>query len=370
MHYLAVRKPVGSATLVVETRPWPACGPHQVVARIVYAGVCTTDLQILWGERPLEPEILGHECVARVTECGAYVQGVVPGDLVAINPNNLEDCSHKIGHTEPGFFQQVYRFDDILIQRGQVVHLPPPARTEWVLLEPLACVLRAQAMFTGPIRGRRILVVGAGVTGLLHVLAAKRHAPDEIVLANRSVSRLRFALERGVVNASQVEVVDETLGDRLQERTTGRGFDQLIIALAGSAGPRVTEQLLPYAVDGAEVCLFGGFSGVEPLALAGAGDLDCQALRNAAERVERRLADGRLLVFFGSRGSGRKHYELARDLVLSSRISVRPLIRASIALPQLPALVDELRHQELGDQQTGGRVVVVCDQSDGGCVDT
>jgi threonine dehydrogenase-like Zn-dependent dehydrogenase len=55
------------------------------LVKIVYAGICTTDLQILRGERGLEPIELDHDGICHVLEVNKDVR---VGDMVMLNPNN------------------------------------------------------------------------------------------------------------------------------------------------------------------------------------------------------------------------------------------------------------------------------------------
>ena len=61
-------------------------GPGQVLVRTAASGVCRSDLHQAdgdWGDPG--PIVLGHECAGFVEELGPGVEGVRPGDLVALN---------------------------------------------------------------------------------------------------------------------------------------------------------------------------------------------------------------------------------------------------------------------------------------------
>ena len=58
-------------------------GPHDVVVRVTASGVCHSDLSILHGHVPRStPSVLGHEGAGIVTEVGAAVTSLRPGDRV------------------------------------------------------------------------------------------------------------------------------------------------------------------------------------------------------------------------------------------------------------------------------------------------
>ncbi len=59
--------------------------PHDVALDVLFCGICHTDLHMIgpWGQAfPLVP---GHEMTGRVTEVGAAVTGLAPGDIVAVS---------------------------------------------------------------------------------------------------------------------------------------------------------------------------------------------------------------------------------------------------------------------------------------------
>ena len=72
--------------LVLETRPDPQPGDHQVLLRVGACGICRTDLHVLDGELPDPklPLILGHQIVGRVEATGSAVDHLRPGDRVGV----------------------------------------------------------------------------------------------------------------------------------------------------------------------------------------------------------------------------------------------------------------------------------------------
>src|SRR6478672_802668 len=84
---------------VEEVEVPKACGPHQVLVKNSYCGICGTDLheylhgpiQIPQKPHPFSkavlPLILGHEFSGVVVEVGDEVQDVRVGDRVSIQPN-------------------------------------------------------------------------------------------------------------------------------------------------------------------------------------------------------------------------------------------------------------------------------------------
>src|SRR5436190_658531 len=61
-------------------------GPHDVLADILYCGICHTDLHFIrndWG-MSMYPMVPGHEIIGRVTEVGDHVKKFKVGDAIGI----------------------------------------------------------------------------------------------------------------------------------------------------------------------------------------------------------------------------------------------------------------------------------------------
>src|SRR5206468_5992055 len=77
----------------VETRPLEYIevpvrepGKDEVLVRVLYCGVCRTDLHVTEGELAprKSPVIPGHQVVGIVESCGADVQDIAPGARVGV----------------------------------------------------------------------------------------------------------------------------------------------------------------------------------------------------------------------------------------------------------------------------------------------
>jgi len=337
-----VVKPVGVGTTLVRRRAVPRCGREQFAVRVAFAGICGTDLQILRGERGCEPGVPGHECVAQVVEVGCEVHSVAPGQVIVVNPNHPYDEDAKIGHNQPGVLREMVVWDGHLADRGQAVRLPDEGRAEWVLVEPLACAVRSLRPAGGPGRPGRVLVIGGGVSGLLHVLLARHRGARQVLLANRGGQRLRLAVARGLVAADECLTLTGNLTRVLAEATGGRGLDTVVVSVSGGIGPSIVDQLWPVLADGATVHLFGGFLPGGML-----NSPDGQAVATHPIRSGRphpvALADGRTCTLVGSRGASAADFAEALDLCLRTPgLPLAPLVSHVVSLDAVPAVLDEL----------------------------
>src|SRR5205085_20147 len=67
---------------------------HEIVVRMVAAGMCHTDLTVQAGHLPFPlPGVLGHEGAGIVEEVGAGVTAVAPGDQVLLSFSSCGRCT-------------------------------------------------------------------------------------------------------------------------------------------------------------------------------------------------------------------------------------------------------------------------------------
>jgi L-iditol 2-dehydrogenase len=185
--------------------PIPRAG--EVICDVLACGVCASDVTDWYVERKL-PAVLGHEPAGIVTAVGDGVLGVSVGDRVAIHHHSpCGECRRcRRGHEtlcerfrstrlDPGGFAERLRVPADLV--GELLPLPdgldPVAAT---MVEPLACVLRAQNR-AGVAPGDGLLIVGAGVNGLLQIAAAHARAVEAVWIREPRADRLALAEELG-----------------------------------------------------------------------------------------------------------------------------------------------------------------------------
>ena len=87
----------GPQDLRIQDADIPAPGPHQLLVRVAFGGICGSDLHYFqhggFGTvRIREPMALGHEVSGIVHSVGAQVSGVRAGQRIAISPSR--PCGH------------------------------------------------------------------------------------------------------------------------------------------------------------------------------------------------------------------------------------------------------------------------------------
>ncbi len=239
-------------------RPSPNTG--EAVIRVSHSGICGTDLKIYDGAIPVRhPLIMGHEMIGEVVE-GADGEGPEVGSRVIVDPVLFcGDCFHcgigqtnlcpnggLIGRDRDGGFAEY-----VAAPPGNVFALPDGiGDREAPLIQVLTTCLHAQRL--APVSsGDAVVVLGLGVSGLLHLQLAKAHGANPVIGITRSAWKRELAAELGA---------DATLApggktrERVLDATGGLGAD-LVIEAVGRLS--VLAQAIDLARAGGRVLGFG-----------------------------------------------------------------------------------------------------------------
>jgi L-iditol 2-dehydrogenase len=135
----------------------------------------------------------------------------------------------------PGGFAQYIRVPRINVESG-VYKLPVDMSfEEGTFIEPLACVVRGQRL-AGVKKGDVLLVIGSGVSGILHVQLAKRNGVKRVVVADINDYRLGLAEKFGA------DFTLDSKGDlpqKLKEVNCGRLADKVVVCTGATQGALV-----------------------------------------------------------------------------------------------------------------------------------
>ena len=229
------------------------------LVRVGQAGICGTDLKIVSGGVPVPAgRVLGHEMSGWVERPGprAAVPAGTPGlgnpaaycGLCGECRRDLPQLSRRggrLGRDMDGCFAGFVAVDETLL------HPLPAAVTadEAALLQVLSTCVHAQSGLRLPPAGSAV-VVGLGVSGLLHVQLLRAAGLRTIVGVSRSAWKRELALRSG---ASAV-VVPEDAAAAVADATGGRGAE-LAIECAGTAA--TLTQAMELAGPGGPVVMFG-----------------------------------------------------------------------------------------------------------------
>ncbi len=228
----------------LQELPRPVIGPGELLLKIHSSGICGSDV-MEWYRIHKAPLVLGHEIAGEVVEVGVGVETFCLGDrVVATHHVPCLTCHYcRTGHEtvcetlrsgtnfHPGGFGEYVRLPAINVERGT---WKIPAHVTYDLatfVEPLACVLRGQRLAC--LRpGASILVLGSGISGLLHINLAVASGAGLVVATDLSPYRLAAAKKFG---ASEALPANSDVPGHFRELNEGRGAD-LVIVCAGAEG--------------------------------------------------------------------------------------------------------------------------------------
>lgn len=252
--------------LTLRTQPAPQPAPGEVLLAVRCALSCGTDLKFYCRGHPLFrfPSPLGHEFAGVVAAVGPGVDRFKPGDeLMAAPSAPCGDCffcrrdqANLCPQAMAVMVMGAYA-DFVLLPAPVVLHnafIKPASLPfeEAALLEPLSCVVHAQAL-AQPRTSEVCAVVGAGPFGLLHALMLKYLGVTQVVVIGRGDARLRWAREFGADLVLDARTGD--VGAALAALNGGYGPD-LIIEATGQ--PQGWEAAIGWVRRGGRVVFFGG----------------------------------------------------------------------------------------------------------------
>ena len=217
--------------------PKPEIGDDEILVKVMASGICGSDVTE-WYRVPKAPRILGHEATGVIEEVGGKVAGLKVGDRVFVShhvPCNKCRYCLRGNHTAcetlhttnyfPGGFAQYIRVPRINVESG-VYKLPVGLSfAEGTFIEPLACVVRGQRL-AGVRKDDVLLVIGSGVSGILHVQLAKRNGVRRVVVADINRYRLELAEKFG---ADFTIDAKGDLSEKLKEVNGGRLADKVVV---------------------------------------------------------------------------------------------------------------------------------------------
>lgn len=246
----------------VEEKPKPKIGPGELLVKVMASGICGTDV-VEWYRRDRVPLVLGHEIAGEVVGTGDGVKRYKVGDRISASHhvpcNTCHYClmgHHTVCDTlrktsfDPGGFAEFLRIPAINVEKEGVYLLPKEVSfEEATFIEPLACVLRSQAQ-AGYKKGQTVLIIGSGISGLLHIQLAKARSFGKIIATDINDYRLKMASKFGadlVINAK------ENIPEKVKEFNGGRLAD--LVILCTGAKPAI-EQALKSVGRGGTILFF------------------------------------------------------------------------------------------------------------------
>jgi L-iditol 2-dehydrogenase len=222
----------------LEKMPKPKIGSGELLMKVMACGICGSDV-MEWYRLPKAPLVLGHEATGDIVEVGDGVERFKAGDRVFVShhvPCNA--CHYCLSgqHTacetlhstnfDPGGLAEYLRVPRINVDHGTFLLPEEMSYEDGTFIEPLGCVLRAQRRAQVQ-PGHTVLVLGSGISGLLHVQLAHVLGATRVIATDVNGYRLKAAKRLG---ADVVIHAEEDVPALLRRVNEDRLADRVIVS--------------------------------------------------------------------------------------------------------------------------------------------
>ena len=263
------------SSLSVEEVARPAPAQDELLIEVAACGICGSDVHGYDGStgRRLPPIIMGHEAAGTVIATGEGVVGFSVGDRVTFDSTvfcgacvfcsrgevNLCDQRQVFGVSCAEFRREGAFAEYVVVPARVAYHLPDDLAFEQAaMLEAVSVALHGVAVSQMPAHAT-VLVIGAGMIGLLLVQAALAAGAARVFVCDVDATRLALAREMGasttflatgpeltasilaLTDAVGVDTVLEAVG---RETTIAAGIDCVrkggTMTLVGNLSPQVS----------------------------------------------------------------------------------------------------------------------------------
>lgn len=317
---------VGPKQIRFDELPIPKPGPRQALVKVKACAICTWEQRMYTGEEHYYPLSGGHEVSGDLVEIGSQVYTDAKiGDRVVFagltrcgycdscrtGLDSICDNSRKqFKDTDvpgPAGLGEYVLIEDYQLYKGA----NDVSYEELCLTEPVSCVIRSirQAKLE---RTENVVVIGAGIMGLLHVMLAKQ-AGTRVIISEPNPKRAAFAKEMGA--DAVIDPVNEPFLDRVKELTYGKGANAIFTAVSIAAA---VEQSVEALAKAGRLLVYAS---IHP--------------RGTKISVDPNLFHGKEIVLSGTVSNSKEDFLQATRMVSEKIIDVKPFISKVLPFSQL-----------------------------------
>jgi L-iditol 2-dehydrogenase/threonine 3-dehydrogenase len=319
---------------VIEYREIPEPGPlsgHEVLLRIRKIGVCGSDIHVYHGKHPATPYpvVQGHEYSAVVEAVGRDVTVVQPGMRATARPQlvcgkcgpcrrgQYNACQElKVqGFQAPGAAQDLFVVTD-----DRVVAFPDSMTFEQgAMIEPAAVGAHSTSR-PASLKGKNVVVAGAGTIGNLVAQFAKARGARKVLITDISDYRLDIARQCGIGEALNVQT--SSFEDGIRAFFGDEGFQ---VGFEAAGVQSSLDVLMKYVEKGGDVVILGVYSQNPVVNMFYLGEHE--------------------LNVFGSMMYRQEDYETAVSMISTGRIVTAPLLTGSFPFEKYLEAYQFIEHQ-------------------------
>ena len=246
----------------VEEVEKPKIGPGELLVKVMASGICGTDV-LEWYRLKNAPRVLGHEISGEVVEVGLGSNEFKEGDRVfASHHVPCNSCRYCLSghHTAcdtlhktnfyPGGFSEYIRVPEINTKLGVLPLRNSVSFKEATFIEPLGCIIRGQKL-SNVTKDSTLLILGSGISGLLHIKLAKEKGVERIIATDISENRLRKAVDVGADIA--INPIKDNVKEKLLQFNDNHLADRVILCTGSEAA---VEQAFQCVERGGNILFF------------------------------------------------------------------------------------------------------------------
>jgi threonine dehydrogenase-like Zn-dependent dehydrogenase len=304
--------------------------PGECLVRLRATAICTWEQRTYSGvQHNTFPFIGGHELAGDVVAIGAGGANELSiGDRVAIGPSSCGRCHWCLTGQDRGCVQHyagAVKYGEAWGPGGFAQYKIHPANGVYKigdapydvasLAEPLSCALHTARLLNVGV-AQEVVVLGAGVMGLMNVLALKKHGA-RVIVSEIDADRLARAKAMGADETIDATAVDPVA--RVRELTEGRGVEVVVAAIGHQ---KANEQGMAMLSERGRYVLFAA-AHPEP---------EFKILPNATHNRETGV--------IGVVSKEKQDFYAAVRLIRHGGVDLRPLVERSYDLSDLRAALD------------------------------
>ncbi len=304
----------GPSSVKIQDTAKPSLGPGDVLVRMKSCGICGSDVEKVFGKYGQPSMRLGHEPAGVIVEVGSRVSEFKAGDRVFTHHHVPCYTCHYCKHGNETMCQKYYETNlfpcglseeyvvpEWNVAHGGVLKIPDTMSfDDAAMIEPLACCVRSWNKFSHE-KGDTAAVLGAGPTGMMHVMLAQTNEFSKVFCFDVNDFRLDFAKSFGAIQLKP----DPNSIQKVLSETQNQGVDVSIVA-TGSL--KAVADAISITRKGGTVVLFGVPS------------------KGATMDIDMSVVYSKELTLVPSYAASDKDTRQSLDLISSGKVDVKRLI--------------------------------------------
>ncbi len=251
--------------LWLEDIPEPTMGINDVLIRVLYTGICGTDVHIYnwddWAQKTIPvPMAIGHEFVGKIVAVGSNVNDFFPGDIVSgeghVVCGRCRNClagrrhlcvsTQGVGVNRPGAYAEFISLPMTNIWR----HHPGVNLEVAAIFDPFGNAVHTALSF--PVLGEDVLITGAGPIGIMAIPVVRHAGARHVVITDLNPFRLDLARKMGATLA--VNPTETPLSEVQKQLKMTEGFD---VGLEMSGNPQALSDMIANMSHGGKIAALG-----------------------------------------------------------------------------------------------------------------